>query len=230
MHKALLAVLLAATATAGQASVTITFDTPANTNPGTSATFGPLTAKGYVCPNSGCTSPSVSTDLYIKDLGAGEQGLGINSDPTGQHEIYSVPLNQSAFFPFVQLDVSALLGITNSASFVMDSTTADENWDVYGSNIDGVPLDELLQGNDELSHDFSNWGAYKYYDFFSIGTVEGSPSTGFTVTFGNVLLHSLTYTPSVPEPGTWAMMLLGFGAMGIAFRRRRTSATMPQIA
>jgi len=29
-------------------------------------------------------------------------------------------------------------------------------------------------------------------------------------------------TPSVPEPGTWAMMLLGFGAVGLAVRRTRT--------
>ena len=31
--------------------------------------------------------------------------------------------------------------------------------------------------------------------------------------------------PSVPEPGTWAMMLLGFGAVGHAMRRRATFAT-----
>lgn len=29
--------------------------------------------------------------------------------------------------------------------------------------------------------------------------------------------------PGVPEPGTWAMMLLGFGALGVAMRRRNTS-------
>ena len=28
-------------------------------------------------------------------------------------------------------------------------------------------------------------------------------------------------TNSVPEPGTWAMMLMGFGAAGVAMRRRR---------
>ena len=31
---------------------------------------------------------------------------------------------------------------------------------------------------------------------------------------------------AVPEPGTWAMMLIGFGAVGFALRRRRT----PQLA
>jgi hypothetical protein len=33
----------------------------------------------------------------------------------------------------------------------------------------------------------------------------------------------------VPEPATWAMMLLGFGAMGIAIRRRR-QPVLAQIA
>lgn len=31
-------------------------------------------------------------------------------------------------------------------------------------------------------------------------------------------------TPGVPEPATWAMMLLGFGGMGAVLRRRRTVA------
>lgn len=35
---------------------------------------------------------------------------------------------------------------------------------------------------------------------------------------------------SVPEPTTWAMMLIGFGAMGYSIRRRRRSQNMPQVA
>ena len=34
---------------------------------------------------------------------------------------------------------------------------------------------------------------------------------------------------TVPEPGTWAMMLLGFGALGFAIRRRKSSA-LTQLA
>lgn len=35
---------------------------------------------------------------------------------------------------------------------------------------------------------------------------------------------------AVPEPGTWALMLLGFGAVGFSMRRQRRVTAMPQIA
>ena len=36
--------------------------------------------------------------------------------------------------------------------------------------------------------------------------------------------------PAVPEPATWAMMLMGFGAAGYAMRRRRRPGLIRQIA
>ena len=44
--------------------------------------------------------------------------------------------------------------------------------------------------------------------------------------------NAILYTPpgGVPEPGTWGMMLMGFGAAGYAIRRRRRSAGLPQVA
>jgi hypothetical protein len=35
---------------------------------------------------------------------------------------------------------------------------------------------------------------------------------------------------AVPEPATWAMMLIGFGGIGFAMRRKRGAAVTPQIA
>ncbi|MBX3482577.1 PEPxxWA-CTERM sorting domain-containing protein [Phenylobacterium sp.] len=42
---------------------------------------------------------------------------------------------------------------------------------------------------------------------------------GFTVGIGGI-----AQPPGVPEPATWAMMILGFGAAGSVLRRRRTVA------
>lgn len=76
------------------------------------------------------------------------------------------------------------------------------------------------------------------------GLTNGQATNGsFALSFGSTNLQSITLsnfavryqalnvgsgsgtgrliTNAVPEPGTWAMMLLGFGAIGIGMRRRR---------
>lgn len=45
----------------------------------------------------------------------------------------------------------------------------------------------------------------------------------------NAQLYS-TGTPAVPEPATWAMMLLGFGGIGMTMRRRRRNTALMQVA
>lgn len=41
---------------------------------------------------------------------------------------------------------------------------------------------------------------------------------------------NLTFRVAVPEPSTWAMMLLGFGAIGLSMRGRRRRPVLAQIA
>lgn len=57
-------------------------------------------------------------------------------------------------------------------------------------------------------------------------TVSSRTNTNFNFGLSNAALFSTT---AVPEPATWAMMLLGFGGIGMAMRRRRRPAMM-QIA
>ena len=48
---------------------------------------------------------------------------------------------------------------------------------------------------------------------------------------GAVATGNLTFQVApVPEPGTWAMMLVGFGAIGFAMRRRQQPVRLAQVA
>lgn len=52
------------------------------------------------------------------------------------------------------------------------------------------------------------------------GTTFGDASYSGTLSFGT----------AVPEPATWALMLIGFGAVGFSMRRRGATTTVPQVA
>lgn len=51
--------------------------------------------------------------------------------------------------------------------------------------------------------------------------------TGNQLGFAGVVYSPATVDAAVPEPATWAMMLLGFGAIGFAMRRRKQQPKVP---
>jgi hypothetical protein len=66
----------------------------------------------------------------------------------------------------------------------------------------------------------------------TLGGVAINPTTAnftFSTQGGRVTTFSATAIAAVPEPATWALMLLGFGGIGMAMRRRRRPG-LAQIA
>ena len=55
-----------------------------------------------------------------------------------------------------------------------------------------------------------------------VGNTPGATITGHIT--GQVSLNSDTLNGGVPEPASWALMLLGFGGLGAALRQRRRAA------
>jgi hypothetical protein len=49
-------------------------------------------------------------------------------------------------------------------------------------------------------------------------------STGGNNTMGDgIVVENLSFSPGVPEPATWAMMVSGFGLLGMALRRKQAA-------
>jgi PEP-CTERM motif-containing protein/uncharacterized protein DUF642 len=67
-----------------------------------------------------------------------------------------------------------------------------------------------------VSHTFTASSTSEVLSFLSIGTPSGFPPVA--------LLDSVSLTGGVPEPASWAMILLGFGGVGATMRARRRRA------
>ena len=66
-------------------------------------------------------------------------------------------------------------------------------------------------------------------------TLAAGDLFGFSIGPGQTDSHDFTafvftVTDAVPEPGTWAMMLLGLGGIGLAVRRRKSERSLPEAA
>ncbi|WP_298668262.1 PEPxxWA-CTERM sorting domain-containing protein [uncultured Sphingomonas sp.] len=208
-----LLVATAGMAASSAASAAVLFDfssAPGNIGPTHTYTSGGLsvTASGF--------NPSGSPiDLFGKNFGGDENGIGLagaldNEIATG--------------FGFVQLDVGQLLGKVSLIQFFTGSTTNGETWNVYGSHTAGsYSGSPLISGTtEEIYNALPGLGTYKYYDFVSSGYSGDTPH--------NFLIGGLSVVPSVPEPATWALMILGFGMIGGTLRRRRATTSLRYTA
>jgi hypothetical protein len=74
-------------------------------------------------------------------------------------------------------------------------------------------------------------GSTRFSPFPGTGGFEAPTGTQGTVFDDGYFGPNFQLLAAVPEPSTWAMMLVGFGAVGFAMRRRRqTELTIRQAA
>ncbi|WP_246350272.1 PEPxxWA-CTERM sorting domain-containing protein [Sphingobium boeckii] len=66
-------------------------------------------------------------------------------------------------------------------------------------------------------------------DFMNTGTFGVDVAPGVAVTSESGVFLADTLTPPVPEPATWAMMIVGFGLVGSAMRRRQSAMSVRYI-
>ncbi len=190
-------VVLAAQANA----VTFNFlENGSNLDLGPTSTF---TESGISLTASGFLTAGGATDLYAKNLGSSETGLGLNIDPSGEHEI--------TVTDFVQLTLP-----TNPPStfgmLIAASVQPGESALVYFTTTPGS-----LTGATLLGTITTEGGSI---------TVPPGDQVGFidiTAGAGNVLLSSVTVSSIVPDSG-WTVALLAVALVGIEGLRRMVRA------
>lgn len=143
--------------------------------------------------------------------------------------------------------------IYTAAGGIPGATTSLNGWTLLNTVMVGVPTGEAFKTFDitdfvaeagstvgfyirTLNRDYSS---VMFYDVPGevVGAESGSDDnisilSGYGVgkwglNVGKTLVGSITYSPmmsAVPEAGTWAMMIVGFGAAGVLLRRRSQAA------
>jgi hypothetical protein len=97
-------------------------------------------------------------------------------------------------------------------------------------------------GGTYVLHTLQQWGdlynSSSFVSALSVGVGSGAGS-GFDANIDNLALTTNAFGvtnvsrynfAAVPEPATWAMMLLGFGGIGASMRRQRRTNRLAQIA
>jgi hypothetical protein len=164
-----------------------------------------------------------STTLYVADSGQPKNG-NVNKAALGEGGLQKWSLVNGSWK--LDYDLVAGLNLVNNANANANTPTAAGVTGLFGLTgevVNGqVELFATSYGLNELSPSF----LYEITDNLSDTTIAQANGEAFTTldsTDSGTLIRGVAFAPvdAVPEPSTWAMMILGFFGVGfMAYRRK----------
>ena len=234
------AALLAAVAVSSASAQTVTFNTTGNDvdhgDYGNSIYFPSSTLAGALqLKVTGYQSNQSNNNITTAYVGAYSPGLGVTGvgDFNGDYNYHQID-NAGGYTDFLLLQFSAPVALSslNLNSFTLGSASAKDNdFAFYAASIPEAAWNSTLP--------LTNYQTVpSLWTTIAGNGSNGSISTGSTVLSREFLvgaafnsgnndgfkIASITVAPAVPEPATWAMMIVGFGAVGFALRSARRQA------
>ena len=185
-----------------------------------------------VCQSAGCVQPSSNVLFNTSTTGNPVTG-GLNNSP--QLVTFSSNESLTTTQSNGQARISATDGMLNVLSFgLAGGTTFSEvefNLNALTSGIATISF--LGTGGSVLSTGSYNIGANGQNFFGAFGEAFTGVTISSTAALSDVRqvrLGGFAAASAVPEPATWALMLMGFGAVGFSMRRKRSNSFLPQAA
>jgi hypothetical protein len=187
-----------------------------SSNAGNTYSFGTTVAdRALGSLTSGSVTPTWFGVIFTNGLGSTITGLTFTYDGEQwragtaasdvlnfQYSLDATEVNNGTWTDINSLDFAALILAGNTA---LDGNLAANRSNLSGS-VSGL---SIAQGQ--------KFG-FRWVDVDVTGSDHGLAIDNFR------LSATLAQTAAVPEPGTWAMMILGFGVVGASLRRRRVLA------
>jgi hypothetical protein len=129
-------------------------------------------------------------------------------------QVYADPLS-FLISDGVQTITNTTPGVSFSALFSTNAAGTITNWDIYTQFYDAIArVYDHIESNNSIG--------FFPYDYAAHGVNPDDGSYGRSGVPGE-----WTVTAAVPEPSTWAMMILGFGGVGfMAYRRKSKPALL----
>ncbi len=133
--------------------------------------------------------------------------------PSGSYPTYNPSWQVDVFGNYITITDLLSEGLPfQTASFNGFVLAIISGPDILSASVDGsstiIPVSTLISGGD------------LFMNFSGVATQPG----------GFARINFATVSGAVPEPSTWAMMLIGFGAVGFTMRRARKSDLVRQAA
>lgn len=197
-------------------------------NPTVAFTYG--SGNGYTpanaVVNTTTTGNGTTGELAVR---AHVSAPGAQAASTGGTGIYTFALNTA----HVGFDYSFFGSDLEGATVTLTNLLTSDKASFAAALLGGVQPSTALQNSEQfgfgfLNGNFPTFGNLKFDN--SINNTYRIDLTGGGQTATAFAQFGTGAVAAVPEPATWAMMLLGFGVMGGALRRRKRPTQITQTA
>jgi len=184
-----------------------------------------LTAYGLTAPSNLTHPAAAGPDLYAKNGGSGDTGLGLSTANGG---------NPGMITDGIQVDfASAISAAPNgSATMTVSGLQSGDTWAIYGSNTqltvaansqtEGAPGEPLASGTDKngaasVTVNLPDWGQFTFYTLMSTGAPMCDTAD---ILLGSVVINGgTTTTTQTPEPASLLMAGTALIAIGMLLKK-----------